>query len=244
MGELWLPRRALFLGHRVFLARPPAFVSLTGVWCGDTDQRTTSLPTDRGQCLLQLCCERAAGGKAGGWFRLDIRRKYFAVRVVKHWHGSPGNVVDAPVLGNIPGQVCWGSEQPDQVRAGGLCINEAAACGRGSPGAPRPSPRDGVGPGPWHSKAGVSATLGMLQPVQGLLQHSYNKACICTREQRLLFLIFVPFFSPILIGCLESSWSGCSGGFHVSLAAVGLATLLMCWGRWKCLAWQSPPPCC
>ena len=33
-----------------------------------------------------------------GWFKLDIRRRFFTQKVVTHWNNFPREVVDAPSL--------------------------------------------------------------------------------------------------------------------------------------------------
>jgi len=63
--------------------------------------------------------------KEEGEFRLDIRRKFFIQKVVRHWNRSTKGVVRCPILGDIQGYVGWSPGQVDlvggnQPMAGGL----------------------------------------------------------------------------------------------------------------------------
>jgi len=58
--------------------------------------------------FITVCCDRTRGNVfklKEGRFRLDIRKKFFTVKVVKHWHRLPREAVDAPSLQAFKGRL-------------------------------------------------------------------------------------------------------------------------------------------
>jgi len=83
---------------------------------------------DGDNLFSKACCDRTRSNGfklKEGRFRLDIRQKFFTMRVVKHWNGLPREVVDVPSLETVKARLDGGlsnlvSLKMSLLTAGGL----------------------------------------------------------------------------------------------------------------------------
>jgi len=61
----------------------------------------TAYRKDGDRHFIRACCDRTRGNDfkpKEGRFRVVRRKNFFTMKVMKHWHGLPRAVVDAPSL--------------------------------------------------------------------------------------------------------------------------------------------------
>jgi len=86
---------------------------------------------DGDKLFSRACCDRTRGNGCRcreGRFRLDIRKKFFTLRVVKPWHRLPREVGDAPSLETFKIRLDRAVSNPIQLKmslliAGGLGLD-------------------------------------------------------------------------------------------------------------------------
>ena len=79
----------------------PSYLTWKGDLIADFQYQKGAYRKDGENIFSRACCDRARSNGfklREGRFRLDIRKKFFTVRVVKHWNRLPREAVEAPSL--------------------------------------------------------------------------------------------------------------------------------------------------
>jgi len=69
--------------------------------CGEELRASEVVRANKETSFSRACCDRTRSHSfklREGGFRLGVSKKFFTMRVVKHWHRFPREVVEAPSL--------------------------------------------------------------------------------------------------------------------------------------------------
>jgi len=112
--------------ERVGAVQPGEEKALGRPYCGISEHKG-GYSKAGGKHFSRACSDRTRGNGfklKESRFRLDVRKKYFTMRVVKHWNGLPREAADAPSLETFEVKVdralsTWSSSCPCSLQGGG-----------------------------------------------------------------------------------------------------------------------------
>ncbi|KAK4829869.1 hypothetical protein QYF61_007261 [Mycteria americana] len=154
-------RRAIKMAERVGVIQPGEERRLWQDLIAAFQYFKGSYKKDGDKLFSRACSNRTRGNGfklEEGRFRLDRRKKFFTVRVVKHWNRLPREVVDAPSLETL------------KVRLDGALSNLIGGC-RCSPNSTSTDVELSFSPGAVVSPVAVPSSAS--HPAHGGVAHEY-----------------------------------------------------------------------